>query len=362
MKREVSMNGKGGASGAPDGAASRNGPAAPDGAAARNGPAARPLAVITDDRFGDSSIERSILEAAGVELRVAKCRSSAELAEAGRAADALLVNLAPADAQAIEALERCKVIARYGVGLDNVDLPAASRRGIAVRNVPGYCDLEVAEHALGLILSLARAIPARDAAIRAGRWGATAPGRRVAGSVLGILGFGGTARALARMALGLRFSRILVWSPHISAERIGEALGAAPELLGCPVEPAGFEELLGASDWTAVHLPLKPETRGIIGAREFGLMKGGSILVNVARGAVVEESALVEALRRGRLGGAGLDVFTAEPLVPASPLRSLPNVVLSDHAAYASRESLAELRRRTAENVVEELGKAGLLA
>lgn len=322
--------------------------------------AGRPLAVITDDRFGDTSIERSVLEPAGVALRVAKCRSSAEVAEAGREADALLVNLAPADGQAIEALERCRVIARYGVGLDNVDLAAAARRGIAVRNVPGYCDREVAEHALGLILALARAIPARDAAVRAGRWGSVAPGRRVAGSVLGVLGFGGTGRALARIALGLGFSEVLVWSPRISDARISEALGQAPALLGTPVRAAPLEGLLASADWVSVNLPLKPETRGFIGTREFGLMKPGAALVNIARGAVVAEEAMIEALRSGRLGGAGLDVFTVEPLVAASPLRSLPNVVLSDHGAYASRESLMELRRRTAENALEELRKAGV--
>ena len=132
------------------------------------GSAKAALAVITDDRFGDSEIERSILAQAGVDLAVAKCRSSADVAAAGREADALLVNMARLDSEAIESLARCSVIARYGVGLDNVDLEAAARRGIVVANVPGYCDREVAEHALGLILSCARAIPFRDRAVRAG--------------------------------------------------------------------------------------------------------------------------------------------------------------------------------------------------
>jgi D-3-phosphoglycerate dehydrogenase len=318
------------------------------------------LAVITDNRFGDSEPERSILEAAGVELVVAKCRSSAEVAAAGREADALLVNMAKVDAAAIESLERCRVIARYGVGLDNIDLDAARRRGITVANVPSYCDHEVAEHALGLLLACARAIPRRDKSVREGAWNVAATGRRLAGSTFGILGFGGTGKALARAALGLGFREILVWSPRISAARVEEAVGAAATALGTTVRPASFDEVFSDSDWVSIHLPLKPETRGIVGARELGMMKRDATLINISRGAVVDEEALTEALAAGALGGAGLDVFTAEPLPQGSRLRSLPQVVLTDHSAYASRESIADLRRRTAENALDVLRSLGL--
>lgn len=315
----------------------------------------RLLALVTDDRFGESEIERSVFEAAGVELRVAHCASSNEVASAGREADALLVNLAPVDAAALEALERCRVISRYGVGLDNIDLETARRLGIVVRNVPDYCNREVAEHALGLILSLARGIPARDRSIRAGSWNAVAAGKRVAGSILGILGFGGTARALLRAALGLGFREILVWSPHITAERIAIELRGADRALGVAVRPSGLPELLAAADWLSIHLPLKPETRGLIGAKALKSMKRDAVLINISRGAIVDEEALVNALRSGGLGGAGLDVFSAEPLPLGSPLRGLPNLVLTDHTAYASRESIAELRARTAKNALEVL-------
>jgi Lactate dehydrogenase and related dehydrogenases len=315
----------------------------------------RPLAVITDDRFGDSDIEREILASAGIDLLVAKCRCSADVAAAGREAEALLVNMASADAAAIDALERCKVISRYGVGLDNIDVEAARRRKIEVRNVPGYCDREVAEHALALLLACARSLPRRDRAIRDGQWNVPAQGRRVAGGVLGVLGFGGTGRAFARAALGLGLREILVWSPRISQERIEEVLGPASRALGTAARAASFDELLSSSDWISIHLPLKPETRGIVGARELGLMKRDATLINISRGAVIDEEALVAALESGRLGGAGLDVFTAEPLPKGSQLRFLPNVVLTDHSAYASRESIADLRRRAAENVVAVL-------
>ncbi len=319
------------------------------------------LAVITDDRFGDADIEGSVLCSAGVDLVVAACRSSAEVAAAGREADALLVNMAKVDSAAIESLVRCRVISRYGVGLDNIDLDAAARRGIEVANVPGYCDNEVAEHALGLILSCARAIPRRDRAIREGGWNVAAPARRIAGSVLGILGFGGTAKALARVSLALGFREILVWSPRISAARIREAVGGAADALGVVGAARLFDEVFALSDWVSVHLPLKPETRGIVGGRELGLMKGDAALINTSRGAVIDEEALVEALAASRLGGAGLDVFTAEPLPQGSRLRSLPGVVLTDHSAYASRESIADLRRKTAENALRVLRSAGVV-
>jgi len=319
------------------------------------------LAVITDNRFGDDSIEREALEAAGVELIVASCRSSSDVAAAGKEADALLVNMAPVDAAAIEALERCAVIARYGVGVDNVDVEAASRRGIKVARVPGYCDREVAEHALGLILACARGIPLRDRSIRDGLWNVKSVGRRLAGSRLGILGFGGTAKALAGAALGLGFAEILVWSPRINAGRIEEALGRQAAAIGAVVRPAAFDEVFAASDWLSIHIPLKPETRGLVGRRELGLMKLDATLINISRGAVVDEEALAESLAKGKLGGAGLDVFTAEPLPMGSRLRSAAGVVLTDHSAYASRESLAELRRRTADNALCALREKGLI-
>jgi D-3-phosphoglycerate dehydrogenase len=320
----------------------------------------RPLAVITDNRFGDSDIERGILEAGGVDLVVAKCRSSADVAAAGREADALLVNLAPADASAIDALERCRVIARYGIGLDNVDLEAARRKRIHVANVPGYCDSEVAEHALALILSLSRGIARRDRAVREGSWGATPFGRRLAGTSLGILGYGGTGRALSRIALGLGFREILVWSPSIGQERIDAFLGAAPAALGTVVRPSGFEELFATADWISVHLPLKPETRGIVGKRALSMMKSDACIVNVSRGAVLDEEALIEALAAERIAGAGLDVFVAEPLPQGNRLRSCPNAVFTDHSAYASRESIRELREKTARNALSALVAAGI--
>jgi D-3-phosphoglycerate dehydrogenase len=312
--------------------------------------------VVTDDRFGDdAALERSILEPRGCKVRVAACHTQAEVVAAARDAEALLVNMAPLGAEAIAGLERCRVLARYGVGLDNVDVAAAAAKGIVVRNVPGYCDHEVAEHTLGLILALARRIPERDAAVRQGLWNAVAPGKRIFGTTLGILGFGGSGKAVARAGLGLGFKEILVWSPHITEARIEAWLDGTPATLGILVGPASFTEVLGRSDWVSLHLPLLPETRGLMGRDAFAAMKADAHFINTSRGGLVDEAALAEAISSGSLGGAGRDVYRGEPLPADSPLRGLPNMVFSDHSAYASVESIAELRRRTAENALEVL-------
>ena len=309
------------------------------------------LVMITDNRFGEARIERDFVESRGGRLEVADCQSASDVAAQCRDAEALLVNLARVDGSAIEALLRCRVISRYGVGLDNIEVGAAERRGIAVRNVADYCSQEVAEHALGLILSLARGIPARDRAIREGLWNEVAPGRRVAGSTLGVLGYGGSARALIAAARGLGFARILVWSRSLAEG----PLPSPGQASGSPLVAAPLDTVLAESDWLSIHLTLNRETRCLLDAEAIARMKSTAMLINTARGPIVDEEALVAALQEGRLGGAGLDVFAVEPLPQGSPLRSLPNVVLSDHSAYASVESIIELRTRSDANAWEAL-------
>ncbi|HOZ73301.1 MAG TPA: NAD(P)-dependent oxidoreductase [Spirochaetales bacterium] len=316
----------------------------------------RLLAVVTDDRFGGVAEETAVLGPLGVELRVASCSSSAEVAAACADADAVLANLAPVDAAAVAAMRRCRVVSRYGVGLDNVDLAACAARGIAVANVPGYCDAEVAEHALALLLSLTRGVPGRDAAVRGGAWNLATGQASVAGSVVGVAGFGGSGLAFARAVLGLRPSRLAVWSPNLSRERLDAALGPAAAALGVELRAASFDELLSGSDFLSLHLRLTAETAGLWGEAAFSRMKRGAYLVNTARGGLVEASALARALASGRLAGAGVDVYDVEPPPPGHPLLSAPNCVLTDHCAYRSTRSIAELKRRCAENAARALG------
>ncbi|HQO66066.1 MAG TPA: NAD(P)-dependent oxidoreductase [Spirochaetales bacterium] len=247
----------------------------------------RLLAVVTDDRFGGVAEETAVLGPLGVELRVASCSSSAEVAAACADADAVLANLAPVDAAAVAAMRRCRVVSRYGVGLDNVDLAACAARGIAVANVPGYCDAEVAEHALALLLSLTRGVPGRDAAVRGGAWNLATGQASVAGSVVGVAGFGGSGLAFARAVLGLRPSRLAVWSPNLSRERLDAALGPAAAALGVELRAASFDELLSGSDFLSLHLRLTAETAGLWGEAAFSRMKRGAYLVNTARGGLV---------------------------------------------------------------------------
>lgn len=313
-------------------------------------------AVITDDRFGSVDEERAVLEPLGVELVVASCQTSDDVACACAEADAVLANLAPIDARAVAAMHRCRVVSRYGVGLDSVDVAACEARGILVANVPGYCDAEVAEHALGLLLSLTRGIPERNGAVRSGFWNVRTPQLSIRGSTIGVAGFGGSGRAFARAVLGLGPARVLVWSPRLDQTRLDEVLAPAAASLGVPVAAVPFDRLLAESDAIAVHLRLAPDSAGIFGTRAFAAMKRGAFFINTARGGLVDPAALAAALRSGQLSGAGLDVLDVEPPPPDHPLLAAPNVILTDHCAYRSTRSVAELKRRCAENAARGLG------
>jgi len=301
--------------------------------------------VITDDRFGWIDEEKIALAGFPAELTVAQCHTEAEVLKACADADAILLNQAPMGRAVIEGLRRCKVISRYGIGYDNVDVQAATERGIWVTNVPGYCTEEVAEHALGLLLSAVRRIPMKDRGVRGGAWNLNQPIRRMSGRVLGIVGFGATGRAFWEKVQGFGFSRILVNDPH-SEEKV---------LPGMFAQGATFDEVVEQSDFISLHVPLRGETRHLINGEVLGRMKRDAILINVSRGPVVDEAALVEALRAGRIGAAALDVFEREPLEKDNPLLRMDNVILTDHSAYYSQEAVSLLKSRAAVNARDVL-------
>ncbi|MDR2210472.1 MAG: C-terminal binding protein [Spirochaetaceae bacterium] len=307
--------------------------------------------VITDDRFGQVEEERRIFKDA--ELIVADCRSEQDLAAACAGADGILLNQAPMTGRVIQTLDRCRVISRYGVGYDNVDLNAAEEAGIWVTNVPGYCTEEAAEHALGMLLSCVRAIPEKDRRIRGGEWNINRPIRRMSGRVLGIVGFGATGRAFWEKVQGFGFSRILIADPR-GASKI-ETLQKKQEYRSYKAQAVSFEYLMGCSDFISFHVPLNESTRHCINKETLAGIKDGAIIVNISRGAIVDEAALIGALKTGKLSAAALDVFEREPLSRDNPLLSLPNVVLTDHSAYYSAESVSELKTRTALNAREVL-------
>ncbi len=305
------------------------------------------LVAITDHVFPDLDQERALLGAAGHTLRFeANATTPEEVAAAVAGADAVLNCYAPMPAEVIRTLEHCVVIARYGIGLDTIDLEVATEKGIVVTNVPDYCIDEVSDHALALILSLARGVALLDRRVRSGSWSPSdaRPMHRLRGSTAGLVGFGRIARALAGKLAPLGF-RVLVFDPFVPADAVRET-GA---------EPITFEELLRASDVVSVHAPLTEDTVHLIGAAELSLMKPNAILVNTSRGPLIDLDGLRRALEEGRLRGAGLDVLETEPPPADDPLLHRDDVVITPHAAFYSEESVEELQRKAVEQVIEAL-------
>jgi D-3-phosphoglycerate dehydrogenase len=308
--------------------------------------------VIADYDYGDVDIERAIIEGAGLKLVAAQCKTEADVIAAARNADAIIAQYATVGAAAIDALTRCRVIARYGTGVDIVDVDAASRRGILVTNVPNdWCENEVADHAMALLLAVARKICVYDRATQDGiwRWQSGYPIHRLRGRQLGLLSFGAIAQAVGQRASAFGM-RVAAHDPYLAAADI-EARGAAS---------VSFEALLQDSDYLVVQAPLTKETHHLIGEAELRQMKPTAILVNTARGPIVRDEALHRALTEGWIAGAGLDDIEEEPAKvrdwkPVNPLFSLPNVVITPHAAYSSEESITTVRDFAAHEVVRVL-------
>jgi len=306
----------------------------------------RPLIAVTDSPFPSLDPAKAALARVDPELRMAKSTSAEDILAVARDADAILVTYARLAGDLLRQLTRCKAIGRFGLGVDNIDIPAAAALGITVTYVPDYCMHEVSDHAMALLLALARKIPLSNKLVQAGRWemSAVVPIHRLAGRVLGLVGFGNIPRALApkARAFGLR---VVTHDPYVSQQ----ALAAAG------VESVSFDRLLEISDFVSIHAPLMPATRGLFNAEVFGKMKAGALLINTARGPLVDEDALVSALDSGRLGGAALDVVAVEPLPKDSRLIGRDNVILTPHTAFYSVEALNELQTKCAADVARVL-------
>lgn len=313
---------------------------------------ARFKVVITDFDYGDDDIERGILEPLGVSVLGLQAKTEDDLLSEARDCDAIMNQYARVGAKTIAVMEKCQVIARYGVGVDIVDVTAATARSILVTNVRDYCTEEVADHAMALWLSLARGLAAYDRATHRGewRWQSAAPLHRIRGQTVGIISFGKIGQAIALRAKSFG-AHILVYDPYLSAEQIA-ALGAAK---------AGKEELLAGSDAVMMQVPMTGETRHFLGPREFSLIKPGVIVINTGRGPTIDNRALYDALVSGRVAAAGLDDPEEEPAkrtqwTPAdNPLFSLPNVIVTPHAAYYSEESIRLAREIAASEVARVL-------
>jgi D-3-phosphoglycerate dehydrogenase len=303
-----------------------------------------PRVLLTDYAWPDLEIERAILREAGADLVVAEKTDPASLARQTADCEAIMTNWVKVPESVIAAATKCKIIARLGIGLDNIDVAAATRCGIIVTNVPDYCVTEVAEHALALMFSLARKVALFHHETKSGRYKLQdgLPLFRIEGQTLGIVGFGNIGRKLAEKAVALGLKVV------ISGRTRRSSTDLPWEISWCELD-----ELLARSDFVSLHLPLTPETKHLIGAKQFSNMKPTAFLINTARGGLIDHAAIATALAAGQLAGAALDVQDTEPPDLSKPPFNDPRVIVTPHVAFVSEESLANLRSRAARQVAD---------
>jgi D-3-phosphoglycerate dehydrogenase / 2-oxoglutarate reductase len=302
--------------------------------------------VITDYGFPSVSIEQKIIESAGGELAAFHCKTESEVMAATGDADALIVQWAPITRQVIQGLQNCKVIVRYGIGIDNIDLEAARSRGIPVCNVPDYCIDEVADHTIALALSLSRQLPSIDRQLRQGVWKIVPPRPMLASRQMNFvtIGCGRIARAVLKRAHQFKFL-LATHDPYL-----------APGVeLPDGIRRLSLDEALSKADILSLHLPLSSDTQHLINTATLAKMKPTSILVNTARGGLVDTVALAAALQKEQIASAGIDVFETEPLADDHPLRNCANALLTSHVSWYSELSVPELQRLAAEEAVRAI-------
>lgn len=299
--------------------------------------------LLTDYAWPDLEIERATLSAVDAALVVAERTDVATLAGLAAAADAIMTTWARVPEEVLAAATRCRIVARLGIGLDNIDVEFATRRGMLVTNVPGYCLKEVAEHTLALILALGRKVAFYHQETKSGSYRlAAGPAlRRLEGQTVGIVGLGNIGRQVAAKASSFGF-RVIASTRRTASAPSG-------------IECLPLDALLGQSDYISLHVPSTPETRHLIGPAELARMKPSAYLINTSRGAVLDEQALAEALAEGRLAGAALDVQQHEPPDLSRPPFNDPRVIVTPHAAFYSAEAVNELRRRASRQVADAL-------
>jgi len=299
--------------------------------------------VITDCDHGSMEEEKKEFDRIAAELTLAQVREEEDLIRVCKEAEGLINQYAPLTRRVLENLPKCKVIARYGVGLDPVDLRAATDLGIIVANVPDYCMDEVADQAISMILTLIRKTTFFDQKVKSGQWDFRQgiPIHRLRGKTLGLIGCGKIGLEVAKRisAFGVK---VITFDPYL--ERVPQG-----------IELKDFDSVIKGSDFISIHCPLNDSTRHLIGEQTFKKMEKRPLLINTSRGPIVDEKALIQALKEGLVSGAGLDVLETEPPDPLNPLLKMENVILTPHVSFYSVESISELKRSTAKNVVDVL-------
>src|SRR5580692_9708045 len=285
------------------------------------------LVAVTDSVFPNLEPAREVLAKIGAEIRLAKEPKPDAISEVARDADAVLTTYAKVTADMIPQLTRCRIIGRFGIGVDNVDIPAATGKGIVVTRVPDYCLDEVSDHAMALLLSVVRKIPFLSARAHTGTWEmkAAVPIHRLRGTVLGLVAFGQIPQLMAPKAKSFGM-RVVTYDPYVSEEVLKKA----------GVERVEFDELVKISDYISIHTPLMPATHHLFNADVFRRMKPTAYLINTARGPIVDEAALADALDQGHLAGAALDVMEEEPPAGSRLLGHRDNVIVTPHTSFYS--------------------------
>lgn len=305
-----------------------------------------PIVAVADSVFPSLDPAKKALAAINAELKLASEPTINAILEVAREADGLMVTYGKLTAELIEQLEKCQVIARFGIGVDNIDIAAATKKGIVVTYVPDYCIDEVSDHAMAMLLSLIRKVPFSNQLVQSGRWEmpAVVPIGRIRGKTLGLVGFGNIPQLVAVKAQAFGIN-VIASDPFINPE--------IPKKKG--VELVEFDELLARSDYVSIHAPLTPATENLFSTDAFSKMKSTAILVNTARGPLVDGDALSAALDAGQISAAALDVAPVEPLPGDSPLLNRDNLIFSPHTGFYSIDALDELQTKAARDVAAVL-------
>ena len=306
----------------------------------------KPKVVVTDYTFSDLSLEQQILSAGGCELVGRQCKTETDLIDQCRDADAVITQFARVNAAVINAMARARVIVRYGVGVDNVDLDAARACNLPVCNIPDYCIDEVADQTLAFILAMTRQVVPNTLHLRAGNWGLATPlaaMQALKNLTVGVIGFGRIGREVVNRLLAFK-CHVLVFDPVVPATEIARHDAQAA---------VSLDELLAQADIVTPHCPSTPQTRRMFNAEALAKMKPGAIFINVGRGDLADGAALTSALQSGKLGGAALDVFDPEPIPVDHPILKMPNVIVAPHIASASPAAVRKLRESAADLVLK---------
>lgn len=303
--------------------------------------------LMTDTIFPDTQIEKDVFRQEGIDFKISPSSDTETLSEQGKKADALLVVYAEVNSKVIESLDNCKIIVKAGIGYNNIDVDAATKKGIIVANVPDYCQHEVADHTFGILLALARKICYLNYQVEKGTWNAN-QGKdvpRLKGKTLGLLGCGAIGQQVAARAqpFGLK---VVGFDPYSSAECFAKS----------KIENiVDFDEFLSRVDFLSLHLPLTDNTKHIINKKSLSKMKKTALLINTARGGLIEENDLYAAIVEGQLAGAALDVLEQEPPSVAPKLSRLENVIITPHTAFLSQDSVSDLRTKAAQEISRTL-------